>query len=406
MRSKFPGYFKPAKGDIKALWDNAIFTFDTNILLNLYRYSDETREEFYKILEKLKDKIWLSNQSAFEFFENRLNVISQQEKAYEDMIGKLAAIEEDFKNTRQHPFVSDSSLQKFSKLAKEICSELEKSKEVHNNRIVDDEVLMRIEELFADRVGGEYKLEEFNKLIKEGEERFKLKVPPGYKDSSKKDASDLGARQYGDLIVWKQIIDKAKESQKGIILVTDDRKEDWWMRFKGKTIQPRPELIKEFKNEVNQEFHMYQSDRFLEFSREQLSLKVNQNAINEIRELREMDYEERKIKKDILRKERMVLIRALDNKSKELFVLDEKFEHIVNKSGQLKQSLEEQKKMINANNVTEKESQMLDFIKTSIEFLNVEELNIKKNKDRVMHESLILKRRLQTVHDAIAKDIH
>ena len=76
MKSKFPEYFKLNEKDIRSLWQNALFTLDTSILLNLYRYSNETREEFLKILNKLEDRIWIPHQSAQEFFNNRLNVIS------------------------------------------------------------------------------------------------------------------------------------------------------------------------------------------------------------------------------------------------------------------------------------------------------------------------------------------
>ena len=108
MRTKFPGYFKLSNKEIETLWDKAIFTFDANILLNLYRYSDETREEFLKILEKIKDRVWITHQSAQEFFNNRLNVINQQEKAYEDAISALNAIEIEFKNSRQLPFMDNN----------------------------------------------------------------------------------------------------------------------------------------------------------------------------------------------------------------------------------------------------------------------------------------------------------
>ncbi|MEL6919290.1 MAG: PIN-like domain-containing protein, partial [Bacteroidota bacterium] len=54
MKSKFPGYFKLTEEEINQLWEKALFVFDANILLNLYRYSNETRDDFFKILEKIK----------------------------------------------------------------------------------------------------------------------------------------------------------------------------------------------------------------------------------------------------------------------------------------------------------------------------------------------------------------
>ncbi|AWV96907.1 PIN-like domain-containing protein [Arcticibacterium luteifluviistationis] len=293
MKSKFPGYFKLTKEEINQLWKTALFTFDANILLNLYRYSDETREEFYKILEKIKDRIWIPHQSAQEFFNNRLAVIGQQEKSYEEAISAINTLESEFKNSRQHPFINSRLLKKFSNLSKDICEQLNENKQFHNKRIQQDDILEKIEKLFNDKVGEEYNSERIEQLYREGDTRFSNKVPPGYKDSNKKDDVGRNGRQYGDLVVWKQTIEKSKESKNAIILITDDRKEDWWVRFNGKTIGPRPELIKEFKDETSKSFHMYQSDRFLEFAREYLNETINEKAIEEIRELRRLDEKRR-----------------------------------------------------------------------------------------------------------------
>jgi hypothetical protein len=234
MKSKFPGYFKLTDKEINELWEKALFVFDANILLNLYRYSDETRNDFFKILEKIKDRIWIPHQSASEFFENRLNVISQQEKSYEEATNALKAIENEFKNSRQHPFITLKLLKKFSTLSREICEQLNDSKEFHNKRINQDDVLDKIETLFNEKVGNEYEKNQLEEIYKEGEVRFLDKIPPGYKDNGKKDNSSKDTRKYGDLVVWKQILDKSKELKQGIILITDDRKEDWWVRLKAK----------------------------------------------------------------------------------------------------------------------------------------------------------------------------
>lgn len=84
MKNNFPGYFPPNNVDVQELWETCLFTVDANILLNMYRYSDHTRREFIKILKAIEDRLWLPHQAAQEYFENRLQVISQQEKAYEE----------------------------------------------------------------------------------------------------------------------------------------------------------------------------------------------------------------------------------------------------------------------------------------------------------------------------------
>ena len=80
MQDLFPGYFKDSDSDLKKIWNECLFVFDANILLNLYRYSDSTRDEFINLLKKLNSRIWLPNRSAEEYLNNRLTVIDQQEK--------------------------------------------------------------------------------------------------------------------------------------------------------------------------------------------------------------------------------------------------------------------------------------------------------------------------------------
>ncbi len=55
----------------------------------------------------------------------------------------------------------------------------------------------------------------------------------------------------------------AKDKRLPTISVTDDKKEDWWWIFAGKTIGPRLELIEEMYNKVEVQFCMYKTDQFM-----------------------------------------------------------------------------------------------------------------------------------------------
>lgn len=292
MKDLFPGHFKESEGHLREVWDTSLFVFDANILLNLYRYSDTTRSEFLRILEKIKNRVWLPHRAAEEYFNNRLSVIDQQEKSYDDTTKSINSLRSDLENARQHPFVSSGTMDKVSRVFKELCEELKNNKSVHTTRISNDEIKDAIASIFENRVGSPFEKDKLEELILEGEERYKQKIPPGFKDGSKSGDSEVfveKCRKYGDLIVWSQVIDKAIESGKGVVLVTDDKKEDWWEKFKGKTVGPRPELVKEFKDRANNPFHMYQADRFLELARENLDEQVSDEVVEEIREVKRRD---------------------------------------------------------------------------------------------------------------------
>lgn len=292
MKDLFPGHFKESEDHIKTVWDSCIFVFDANILLNLYRYSDKNRKEFLNILEDNKDRVWLPNRVAEEYLNNRLTAIDKQESSYDTMISSISSLKKDLENSNQHPFVSSDMMTEVQNTFDMLCNELSANKEVHTKRINDDEIRDKLLEIFSQRVGLPYLNEKLEEIVIEGKLRYQAQIPPGYKDSKKSNSEDTlfeRCRPYGDLIVWLQIIDKAKETGKPIILITNDKKEDWWKIFKGKTIGPRPELIKEFKDDVGNDFYMYQPDRFLELARENLNEQVSDNLVEEIREIRRRD---------------------------------------------------------------------------------------------------------------------
>jgi hypothetical protein len=64
MRDLFPGYFPPKDDEFKELWRDAVFAFDANVLLGLYRLTTETQQVFFEVLQRLSGRIFLPNQAA------------------------------------------------------------------------------------------------------------------------------------------------------------------------------------------------------------------------------------------------------------------------------------------------------------------------------------------------------
>lgn len=112
----------------------------------------------------------------------------------------------------------------------------------------------------------------------EAEDRRKNKVPPGYLDGDKD-----GDRPYGDFFLWRQILLHSKRKSVPIIFVTSERKDDWWEKISGKTIGPRPELLREAYEFSGQRILIYQTDRFLEFASKYTGNELDSTAVEEIR---------------------------------------------------------------------------------------------------------------------------
>jgi hypothetical protein len=282
MKSLFHGYIRPTQEEFAELWRHSIFIFDTNSLLNVYRYSEETSEQFLILLEKLADRVWIPHQVGLEFFRHRVGVIFEQQVAYGTTQNDLKRILDDFNVSRKHPFLSKQKLERLEALVHEINEELSASQEKHRRLIQEDPLQDRILQLFDGKTGVAYSSERLSEIYKEGERRYKDKTPPGYMDDKDKSESH---RKYGDLVLWYELIDTAKEVNKPVILVSDDVKEDWWWKEKGFTIGPKPELVHEMRAKANVMFYMYQPSRFMEQAVKFLNEKIDKAAINEAKEV-------------------------------------------------------------------------------------------------------------------------
>jgi predicted nucleic acid-binding protein len=274
MRNFFRGYYRLTDEEIDKLWEECTFVFDTNVLLHIYRYSEVTRNRFFEILDRLKDRIWLPYQVASEFFTNRLTVITEQSRAYVDIIEALtkaqAAVEESVSRYRLHPIIDKSQITSPMKEGVAAAIEyLQGEKTRHPDLLLSDEPLEILTNLFDGKIGQPPTPERLQEIFKDGATRYDNKVPPGYED--KKDKQ--GDEKYGDLVLWLQTIEQAKQEKKPIVFVTDETKEDWWWERSGKTLGPRPELRQEMQKEAQVDFHMYRSERFVAFAQNYLKLQ-------------------------------------------------------------------------------------------------------------------------------------
>jgi len=285
MRDLFPGYYRPTDQEFDEIWREAIFAFDANVLLNIYRYSEDTREAFLKILTSLKERIWLPHQAALEYQENRLIVLSAQFKAYDEIPKLLNRTLAELRTVYpRHPFIPiDRVIETFSKGLKDISTLLENAKTDHPDLVEADVLRDTLTDVFDGRVGQPFDHKRLVQIYEDGDIRFRKLIPPGYKDA-KKDSE----KKYGDLILWNQLKEFGKANRKSLVLVTDDRKDDWWQEHNGKTIGPRPELIQEMRADADLRFYMYQSDQFIEHAQGLLGLEPGR-VLEEVREVREQE---------------------------------------------------------------------------------------------------------------------
>ncbi|MCF7809819.1 PIN domain-containing protein [bacterium] len=302
MLSDFPGFVKLTEEQNKQLWGNCTFIFDTNFLLNLYRHPHDARDEVITILESIKERIWIPNQVALEYHRNRHKIISDQKIKFQkskDLFSELKnelnkkIIKDGLK--RLHPFID---YDKYCKMIDDFISKIHKELDDGDSRQPDifneDDILIKLTELFGDNVGAPISTQkELDDIFKEGENRYRLGIPPGFRDKGKEKDKDSASysygglimkKKFGDLLIWHQIKEFAKlEDIKFIIFVTDEKKDDWWYEVSGKTIGPRPELVDEIERESHVSlFHMYNTEQFLKQSKKELKTNISDQSISSI----------------------------------------------------------------------------------------------------------------------------
>lgn len=307
MKNKFIQYFPPSENEIQEMWKNCTFVFDANVLLDMYRYSEKTRNEFMDLLEKIKESIWLPNQVALEFLRNRPEVIFAQQNMslktinlLEDNIKTIEGEIERKLNFRYHPAIDKKDLsEKIKKYFESLIKGFKTKRETHRDLMKNDDIIERLTNIFENSVGDEYDQKRLEDVFKEGAQRYKNQIPPGYSDSvgnNKKEGNAI----YGDLIIWYQIIDYTKTNKKDIIFVSNDNKKDWWWISNNKTLGCRPELKEELLKKSRMKFHMYNSDRFLFLAKANRLFEIDDKSINEVKEIRKNQNEAEKSSKQIL----------------------------------------------------------------------------------------------------------
>ena len=305
MRKLFFWRLRPSEADFSKLWENATFVFDTNFLLDLYRVSHSTAEDFLNILQQIQSRIWLPYQVADEFFRHREEIIDDESASFQKALLALEKWKE-----KQQSFSSLKGL--FSQAGRIVAAEveslfseqknyldavdnvekvfrekIEKIKSDHSSPNSDeDSILKKLLLLFDSKVGQPFDKQKLPDLYKEGEDRYKISKPPGFKDAQEKEDE----RKYGDFILWKQILEFAKKESRPIIFITRDNKEDWWNKKNNKIISPHLELRREFQEYVQQPFWMYQTQDFLAEAKKQLMVEIDPRSIEETNTIADIQF--------------------------------------------------------------------------------------------------------------------
>jgi RNA binding exosome subunit len=287
VKRRFSWYLSPTGEELQSIWDSATLSVDANVLLDLYRHHDEARDRILDALRFFSGRLWLTNQAAQEFIRNRTTVIANTAAEYKEAERTLKELEkaltharDTLKGNRLVPDSVPAALEEGTlATTTAVATAIEAARVSRPDFLKNDPILEAVLELFDNAVGDPPSEEAEKQLRTEAQRRRDKKIPPGYKDAHKE-----GAQADGDYLLWNEVLQRAKTTERPVILVTSERKEDWWEVHNGKRVGPRRELLEEAHRVAGQRILIVSTDLFVERVATRRGQKVSQAVLFEIRE--------------------------------------------------------------------------------------------------------------------------
>ncbi|MEV7372091.1 PIN domain-containing protein [Streptomyces sp. NPDC090301] len=281
----FEGMWRRPLSDYEKGVKEYLVTLDTNVLLNLYRFTPQARNELLSVLRTLQDRLWVSHQVAKEYYSRRMTAVSEHINLYTSVPKALAdsrnkAIQElnTFAKRRsmspeERSKLVDPLSEAFEAVIAEIKSHGQDFDLSQAKVATNDPILEALAEILDQKTGVEFEEQEAKDLLEKYARRASEEVPPGYKDASKAENA------HGDFFLWEQVLREAADRKRPVLLVTNDAKEDWVQLEAGITIGPRPELMKEFKDRCGLDFLLTDLGTFLKVAKSELGAAVSESTV-------------------------------------------------------------------------------------------------------------------------------
>ena len=139
MKKQFAEYYNLPDERIKEIWDNSLIVLDTNVLLNLYRYNEEARNDFINALKSYEGRLWIPYQVGLEFHRRRETIMRKNAEAYDALGNSISvqlvkAVDVLCNDYSRHPYIDMKDIRKkIERCAASIKKSLETQSKKHPN---------------------------------------------------------------------------------------------------------------------------------------------------------------------------------------------------------------------------------------------------------------------------------
>jgi hypothetical protein len=131
-----------------AMLAEALICYDANVLLNVYRYSEETQKGLDLVFRAFADRTRLPHQFALEYAQNRLKTIVEQVNLCQDAEKAFEKVETDYITPKdRQPFLSPES----AAALKSIKDELAQKRRALESMISEDHYADLLLSLFEEK---------------------------------------------------------------------------------------------------------------------------------------------------------------------------------------------------------------------------------------------------------------
>ncbi|EDO1167513.1 TPA: hypothetical protein LWJ61_002810, partial [Listeria innocua] len=282
--------------------DNIII-LDTNYLLEVIKSPTIVSKQYVEAIEKVKKNIYIPYLVALEFNFNKST--RKKIKIYEidnyksNIITNIKKVKEKIEDI---PFINSDNKEAFTKeilaLTKTYSEDIQSLIDTTIQSMVtneQEELYSRLITIIENSIGDPYTQKWIESIEEEGKTRFEGKIPPGFDDTTKDNSEDSVRRygglsyhkKFGDLLIWKDIIEFSKKSikqGKKVIFVTDDgkskSKKDLLYKVRHLTVGPNIYLMNELQKEAQKELYIIDNLRFIQLVNNLSDEQVNELKIN------------------------------------------------------------------------------------------------------------------------------
>jgi hypothetical protein len=301
--SDFVEYQNLDKEDAAEPVDGTIYAIDTNVLLNLYKYSRKNADQVIGALTKMSNVLFVPHQTLHEFW-SRLEDVRKGDH-HGEAAGKVGTASADVKRTVETWLsrtglsratvgvasnIQDSldEMLKATARLQDIINETQQESALGSSGIIE-----ALENILRGRVGPtpdpetrQHLLEVFRRRVADG-------IPPGNRDAELKNGKTDKAA--GDFLIWRQCLDEARRRKDDegrvfdLTLITNDLKDDWVRDGGGSRPLAHRLLLREYAEQVGGVFRIATFLNLLDTASDHFGATVSEEARAQVEEVNRKD---------------------------------------------------------------------------------------------------------------------